>query len=142
MAKGGEFFGGADPFAKRVCVLLTPSSTAEIVLHFFFGATGAKKKLTKRNADTWGYAPHAPTTFWKRWTKTLINDPFSKVFGGADPFCKRVCVLLTPFHKAEVSRHFFFDTRGAKKKLTKRNAVTWATSSSWRVSPTRNPATF
>ena len=50
-------------FRGRVCALLAPFDMAEIVLHFFFDTTGAKKKLSKRNADTWGYAPHAPATF-------------------------------------------------------------------------------
>jgi len=58
-----KFLGVRTLFAKRVCVFFTPFDMAEVACRFFFGTTGTKKKLTKRNADTWGYAPHTPTTF-------------------------------------------------------------------------------
>jgi hypothetical protein len=47
-----RFLGVRTLFAKRVCVFLTPFDTAEVACRFFFGTTGTKKKLTKRNAVT------------------------------------------------------------------------------------------
>ena len=78
------------------------------------------------------------TTSPKRWTKTFINN-LLRFLGVRTLFAKRVCVFLTPFNITEVVFHFFFDTRSAKKKISKRNAVTRALRPSWRESPTREP---
>ena len=44
-------------FIKFFREITSAISFCETVCHFFFDTTGAKKKFTKRNADTWGLRP-------------------------------------------------------------------------------------
>jgi hypothetical protein len=77
-----------------------------------------------------------PRTVWISRNGRIISSPtgdakfdsipFFKVFGVRTLFGEEVCVFLTPFDTAEIVLHFFFDTRSAKKKLSKRNADTRA----------------